>query len=116
VKKWSVMEASAAPRELCAAVSGSGRFHAQAVLVPAPETPAEPAHDPIARAGEAHCACCGRSPLVGELAILHVGEKGESWSCELCERSARRIAHLGEARARVRVRPGRTGAELYQVA
>ena len=59
----------------------------------------------IARAGEVHCTCCKRAPLVGEKAILHVRGERRSWACELCERSARKVAPLGEVRDRVRVRP-----------
>ena len=70
-----------------------------------------------ARAGDVHCSCCKRSPLVGEKVILHVGSRGrESWACELCERSARRVGPLGEVRERVRVLPGITGAELARAA
>jgi len=94
------------------AISASGRFHATHVLVP----DRGPAEDPVARAGDVSCACCSRSPLVGEKAILHVVEGRESWVCELCERSARKVAPLGEVRDRVRVRPPLVGAELYRAA
>ena len=109
------MEAMAHPGQV-AAVSGSGRFHAKPVLVPGPAGPAEPQADPVARAGDVLCACCDRTPLVGEMAILHTGEGGDAWTCELCERSARLVAPLGEPMARVRVLPALTGAELYKAA
>lgn len=99
-----------------AAVSGSGRFHAKPVLVPVPACATEPEADPVARAGDVRCACCERTPLVGETAILHVGAAGDSWTCELCERSARSVGHLGEPRARVRVLPALVGADLYRAA
>lgn len=67
----------------------------------------------VARAGEFQCTCCHRSPLVGEKAILHVRDERTSWVCELCERSARKVAPLGEVQDRVRVRPALTGADLY---
>jgi hypothetical protein len=70
-----------------------------------------------ARAGDVQCTCCKRSPLVGEKVILHVGPRGrESWACELCERSARRVAPLGDVRLRVRVMPGVAGAGLARAA
>ena len=106
----------ATPATHVAAVSGSGRFHAKPVLVPVPDAPAGPEPDPVARAGDVRCACCERTPLVGEIAILHVGQGGDAWTCELCERSARASAPLGEPRARVRVLPALTGAELYRAA
>src|SRR5688500_4208266 len=96
------------------AISASGRFHAAPVTVPDPEPEPRPA--PVARAGEITCACCERTPLVGEKAILHETEGRESWACELCERSARKVAGLGEVRDRVRVRPQLTGAEFHYAA
>ena len=99
-----------------AAVSGSGRFHARPVLVPVPDPPAEREADPVARAGDVRCACCERTPLVGEMATLHAGDAADTWTCELCERSARRVAPLGEPLARVRVLPPLAGAELYKAA
>ena len=70
-----------------------------------------------ARAGDVRCSCCRRTPLVGEKVILHVRSGGrESWACELCERSARRVGPLGEVRERVRVRPGLAGAGLGRAA
>jgi hypothetical protein len=109
------MEAMAQGRHV-AAVSGSGRFHAQPVLVPVPTETTEPEPDPVARAGDVRCACCERTPLVGEMATLHTGEGGDAWTCELCERSARRVAPLGDPKARVRVLPPLTGADLYKAA
>jgi hypothetical protein len=71
----------------------------------------------IARAGDVRCSCCKRTPLVGEKAFLHVRANGqESWACELCERSARRVGPLGEVRERVRVRPGLAGSDLFRAA
>ena len=69
-----------------------------------------------ARAGDVRCACCKRTPLVGEKAILHVRSGKRSWACELCERSARRVGPLGEVSERVRVRPALAGAELHRAA
>ena len=95
------------------AISASGRFHATPVIVSDPE----PQPAPIARAGDVHCSCCGRAPLVGEKVILHARPNGrEAWACELCERSARRVGPLGEVRLRAYVRPGLAGAELYRAA
>ena len=93
------------------AVSASGRFHAGPALIPAPEPADQP--PPIARAGDVQCSCCRRNPLVGEKAILHVSGGTESWVCELCERSTRNVAPLGEVRDRVQVRPALVGAERY---
>ena len=95
------------------AISASGRFRATPVVASDPV----PRPEPVARAGEVHCSCCKRAPLVGEKVILHARPGGrESWACELCERSARRVGPLGEVRLRVRVRPGLLGAELYRAA
>lgn len=96
------------------AISASGRFHARPVLVPDPD-PIAP-EPPVARAGEVRCACCKRTPLVGEKAILHVRAAERSWACELCERSARTVAPLGEVSARVIVRPQLAGAALHRAA
>ena len=96
------------------AISASGRFHAAPVSVPDPEAPVREAA--VARAGDVTCACCERTPLVGEKAILHIADGQESWVCELCERSAKKVALLGEVQDRVRVRPSLVGAELYRAA
>jgi hypothetical protein len=68
------------------------------------------------RAGDVRCACCGRTPLVGEKAILHERRGRFAWACELCERSARKVGPLGEVRDRVRVRPALGLADLNRAA
>jgi hypothetical protein len=73
------------------------------------ELAAGPDRGLVARAGEVRCACCMRTPLVGETAILHVIGEIERWVCELCERSPRKVARLGAAQERIRVRPREAG-------
>ena len=77
---------------------------------------AHPALQPSARAGDVRCACCKRTPLVGEKAILHSRSGRLAWACELCERSIRRVAPLGEVLDRVRVRPSIAASELHRAA
>ncbi|MGI8460126.1 MAG: hypothetical protein ACR2OC_00615 [Solirubrobacterales bacterium] len=75
-----------------------------------PDPPAEPVAPRIARAGDFRCASCDRTPLVGEKAILHASAEAESWACELCERSALKVARLGDVRDRVQVLPPLLGS------
>jgi hypothetical protein len=94
------------------AISVSGRFHPSPAIVPA----AAPRPVRIARAGDVHCACCKRAPLVGESVILHVRPDSEAWACELCERSTETVTPLGEPHDSVRVLPGRAEAVLPRAA
>lgn len=64
----------------------------------APVTPAAGSRQPID--GVTQCACCGRFPLVGELAIRH---RHGDWACSSCERAGR-ADRLGPPNASERVR------------